>query len=57
MEAHIDRVLSGAADTEMQAWAPQLSELEIASVITYARNAFGNETADLVQPITIYESR
>ena len=57
MEAHIDRVLSGAADTEMQAWAPQLSDLEIASVITYERNAFGNETADLVQPITIYESR
>ena len=57
MEAHIDRVLSGAADTEMQAWAPQLSDLEIASVITYERNAFGNETADLVQPLTIYESR
>ncbi|MGE4630888.1 MAG: cytochrome c oxidase subunit II [Pseudohongiellaceae bacterium] len=57
MEAHIDRVLNGAADTEMQAWAPQLSDLEIASVITYERNAFGNETADLVQPITIYESR
>ena len=57
MEAHIDRVLSGAADTEMQAWAPQLSDLEIGSVITYERNAFGNETADLVQPITIYESR
>ena len=57
MEAHIDRVLSGVADTEMQAWAPQLSDLEIASVITYERNAFGNETADLVQPLTIYESR
>lgn len=57
MEAHIDRVLNGAADTEMQAWAPQLSDLEIGSVITYERNAFGNETADLVQPITIYESR
>ena len=57
IEAHIDRVLNGAADTEMQAWAPQLSDLEIASVITYERNAFGNETADLVQPITIYESR
>ena len=57
IEAHIDRVLNGAADTEMQAWAPQLSDLEIGSVITYERNAFGNETADLVQPITIYESR
>ena len=34
MEAHMDRVLNGLADTEMQAWAPQLSELEIAAVIT-----------------------
>jgi len=57
MEAHMDRVLNGAADTEMQAWAPQLSDLEIASVITYERNSFGNETADLVQPITIFEAR
>ena len=57
MEAHIDQVMNGKADTEMQAWAPQLSDLEIASVITYERNSFGNETADLVQPITIYESR
>jgi len=57
MEAHIEQVMNGKADTEMQAWAPQLSDLEIASVITYERNSFGNETADLVQPITIYESR
>ena len=57
MEAHMDRVLNGLADTEMQAWAPQLSDLEIASVITYERNSFGNETADLVQPITIFEAR
>ncbi len=57
MEAHIEQVMNGKADTEMQAWAPQLSDLDIASVITYERNSFGNETADLVQPITIYESR
>ncbi len=57
MDAHMDRVMNGAADTEMQAWAPQLSDLEIASVITYERNSFGNQTADLVQPITIFEAR
>ena len=57
MEAHMDRVLNGVANTEMQAWAPQLSDLEIAAVITYERNSFGNETADLVQPITIFEAR
>ena len=54
---HIERVMTGLVDTEMQAWAPQLSDLEIASVITYERNAFGNNVGDIVQPITIYESR
>ena len=57
LPAHIERVMEGAVDTEMQSWAPQLSDLELASVITYERNAFGNDTADIVQPLTIYESR
>ena len=54
---HLDRVMNGKADTEMQAWAPQLTDLEIAAVITYERNAFGNTTGDIVQPLTVYESR
>ncbi len=54
---HLDRVMNGKADTEMQAWAPQLSDLEIAAVITYERNSWGNDTGDVVQPITIYEAR
>ena len=57
MSAHIERVMNGAVDTEMQAWAPQLTDLELASVITYERNAFGNDLGDIVQPLTIYESR
>ena len=57
LSAHIERVMSGAVDTEMQAWAPQLSDLELASVITYERNAFGNDLGDIVQPLTIFESR
>ena len=55
--AHLDRVMNGKADTEMQAWAPQLSDLDIASVITYERNSWGNDTGDLIQPITVYEAR
>lgn len=54
---HLDRVMNGLADTEMQAWAPQLTDLEIAAVITYERNAWDNATGDLVQPITVYEAR
>jgi cytochrome c oxidase subunit 2 len=55
--AHLDRVMNGLADTEMQAWAPQLSDLDIAAVITYERNSWGNDTGDLIQPITVYEAR
>lgn len=54
---HLDRVMNGKADTEMQAWAPQLSDLEIAAVITYERNAWNNNTGDVIQPMTVYESR
>ena len=54
---HIDTVMNGEAETEMQAWAPQLSDRELAAVITYERNAWGNNTADLVQPRTIYAAR
>jgi cytochrome c oxidase subunit 2 len=57
LEAHIDRVMNGKAGTEMQAWAPQLSDRELAAVITYERNAWGNATADVVQPRTIYAHR
>lgn len=57
VEDHINRVMSGKTDTEMQAWAPQLSDLDIAAVITYERNSWGNDTGDIVQPITIYEAR
>jgi len=54
---HLDRVMNGKADTEMQAWAPQLTDLELAAVITYERNAWGNDTGDIVQPMTVYTAR
>jgi cytochrome c oxidase subunit 2 len=49
--------MNGKAGTEMQSWAPQLSDRELAAVITYERNAWGNSTADLIQPKTIYATR
>lgn len=54
---HLARVMNGLADTEMQAWAPQLSDLEIAAVITYERNSWSNTTGDIIQPMTVYEAR
>jgi cytochrome c oxidase subunit 2 len=57
IEDHINRVMNGKADTEMQAWAPQLSDVDLAAVMTYERNAWGNNTGDLVQPMTVYLAR
>ena len=57
LAVHIDRVMNGKAETEMQAWAPQLSDRDLAAVITYERNSWGNASADLVQPKTIFAAR
>lgn len=47
--AHIDIVVNGKAGTAMQAFAKQLSLKQLAAVITYERNAWGNNTGDTVQ--------
>jgi cytochrome c oxidase subunit 2 len=53
VDAHIDIVMNGRAGTAMSAWRKQLSEADIAAALTYTRNAWGNETGDVVQPLTI----
>lgn len=40
--AHIDIVLNGRAGTAMQAFGQQLDAVDLAAVITYERNAWGN---------------
>ncbi|MGV8837566.1 cytochrome c oxidase subunit II [Cellvibrio sp.] len=47
--AHIHIVVYGKPATAMQAFAKQLTPSELAAVITYERNAWGNNTGDLVQ--------
>jgi len=47
--AHIDVVVNGKPGTAMQAFANQLTAKELAAVITYERNAWGNDTGDVVQ--------
>lgn len=49
-KAHVDIVMNGRDGTAMQALANQLSDVELASVITYQRNALGNAVGDVVQP-------
>jgi len=49
IDGHIDIVVNGKAGTAMQAFGNQLSLRELAAVITYERNAWGNNTGDLIQ--------
>ena len=48
--AHLDIVLHGKAGTAMQAFGEQLNAVDLAAVITFERNAFGNNTGDMIQP-------
>jgi len=56
-QAHIDIVLNGKAGTAMQAFGKQLGLKELAAVITYERNAWGNSTGDLVQAADIQAAK
>ncbi|MCU0929350.1 MAG: cytochrome c oxidase subunit II [Burkholderiaceae bacterium] len=54
--AQIAILLNGAANGAMPAWR-QLSDTEIAAVVTYTKNAWGNNTGKLVQPAEIVAAR
>jgi len=53
VNGHIGIVLKGKPGTAMQAYAGQLNDADIAAVVTYERNAFGNNTGDVVQPSAV----
>lgn len=57
INAHIDIVMNGKSGTAMAGYASQLSDAEIASVITYQRNSFGNNTGDVALPADIKVNR
>jgi len=50
MAAHLDIVLNGKAGTSMQSFKGQLNAAEIAAVVIYERNAWGNNMGDSIQP-------
>lgn len=50
---HMDMVINGKSGTAMQAFGGQLSEVDLAAIITYERNAWGNSTGDVVQPVDV----
>jgi cytochrome c oxidase subunit 2 len=50
---HIDIIVNGKAGTAMAAFKTMLSDVDIAAVVTYERNALGNSVGDMVQPSAI----
>jgi cytochrome c oxidase subunit 2 len=52
---HVNIVLKGKG--AMPTWGTVLNDVEIASVITYERNAWGNHTGDILQPMQVADAR
>jgi cytochrome c oxidase subunit 2 len=50
---HLAIVANGKPGTAMQAFNAQLSDADIAAVVTYERNAFGNQVGDMAQPSAV----
>ena len=51
--AHLNIVMKGKPGTAMQAYAGQMNDADLAAVVTFQRNAFGNSTGDVVQPSAV----
>jgi len=57
IDDHIKIVMFGKPGTAMAAFAGQLNDEQIAAVVTYQRNSFGNETGDVVLPADVKAKR
>jgi cytochrome c oxidase subunit 2 len=55
-EGHVALVLNGKAGTAMASFK-QLSDTDLAAVVTYTRNAWGNATGEALQPAEIKAAR
>lgn len=53
MEGHLQRVLHGKEGTAMAAFGEQLPAADIAAVITFERNSWGNHAGDVLQPAQV----
>lgn len=56
-DSHVDRVMHGKTGTAMQAFSTSLSDVELAAIITFERNSFGNQMGDMIQPAQIKSLR
>ena len=50
---HLNIVINGKPNTAMAAFGKQLSDTDIAAVVTYERNAWSNKTGEVIQPAEI----
>ena len=57
MAGHIDIVINGKPGSAMQSFSAQLTDVEIAAVITFERNAWGNDTGETVTPKMIIDAK
>lgn len=54
---HIEIILHGVTGSAMQPYAEQLTDEEIAAIVTYERNSWDNNTNDEVQPKEVAKVR
>ncbi len=52
---HVTTVLNGRPGTAMAAYGALLSPVDMAAVITYERNAIGNNVGDMITPVEILQ--
>ncbi len=57
VDHHLDISINGVPGTAMQAFGGQLNDVDMAAVVTYQRNAFGNNMGDMVQPIDVFNHK
>ena len=57
LENHINVTVHGRSGTAMAAFGQQLDNEQLAAIVTYQRNAWGNDTGDLVEPADIAATR
>jgi cytochrome c oxidase subunit 2 len=50
---HVRLVMNGVAGTAMAAFGGQLSDADLAAVVTYQRNAWDNKAGDMMQPVDV----
>ena len=57
VEDHLNVVMNGRPGTAMSAFARQMSDEDLAAVVTFQRNSFGNTAGDLVLPADVEAKR